>query len=148
MSNKWHSTHFLDRGCSLSGIPLHSWQSGSSLLAGGQPGAAGVKEPPQAAPASEEDNASPHNSTSCFSSPGLCVCSYPVRGAQGLACGGGDSSVCTGGTKREAGSETEPVVREGDPAGRNWEGDPSLGSSCKLLGLWARHRVGVTALES
>lgn len=42
---------FSGHGSSLSGIPLHSWQSGSSPLAGGQPGATEVKEPPRAAAA-------------------------------------------------------------------------------------------------
>lgn len=91
---------FSGSGSSLSGISLHSWQSSSSPLAGGQPGAIGVKEPPQAAPASEADNASPHRSVSCFSSLG----SYaqlpqersPPPGKEGTVSG------CTGDGKKEA----------------------------------------------
>lgn len=91
---------FSGSGSSLSGIPLHSWQSGSSPLAGGQPGATGVKELPQAAPASEGDNASPHRSASCFSSLGSCAQLPSERGSR-LA-EEGTASGHTGDGKKEA----------------------------------------------
>lgn len=80
---------FLGSGSSHSGIPLHSWQSSSSPLAGGQPRVTGVKEPPQAAHASKVDNRSPHRSASCFSSSGSCAQLSRERGLP--ACRGRDS---------------------------------------------------------
>lgn len=138
---------FSSLGSSLSGIPLHSWQSGSSSLAGGQPGATGVKEPPQAAPASEEaDNASPHRSASCLSSLAACA-QGPRRGAPGLRRRGQLQATLEMAKRQRRGTVSIlfHAFKQGIPAGRGWESYASLGRSCKQPVLWETHQGSMTA---
>lgn len=145
--NKWHSAHFLGHGSSLSGIPLHSWQSGSSPLAGGQPGAAEVKEPPQATAAWRRPTM--HAPTKGL--PASAARARPRTSARGeglRACRGpGRPQPPLEPARKQSGrvSVRFHELKEGSPVGRGWEASASLGSPGRQPTLWARHRGSPTA---